>query len=117
MLFFCVWLTVLFCCAYGYTFSFGKSAKYDSIELYDKADDLYKEGRYDQALKGYAQFLQEHPQSTLTVAAKFYTAECYRKKGNTEKALNYYEGLINEYKKGFWIDNAKERIAEIKTNK
>lgn len=99
-------------CTNGYTFGLRKP-KADSVKLYDKAHDSYLKGKYKEAEKGYQEFMKKHPDSLLIETALYYTARCYTEDKNYNQAISYYKQLLIKYKKGFWVDSAKEEIVKI----
>ena len=102
---------------FAYAEAYENENKFETLEIYNKAQDLYKEGKYDQAVEEYLEFLKLYPDNTLGVAAMYYTAESYQKQGKNDKAAEYYKKLIDKYRKGFWVDSAKENLKTISLRK
>lgn len=114
------WLLIVVICAVltacganGYSFNFG-GAKSDSVKTYDKAHELYLEGKYNEAEKGYEEFIKNYPDSQLVEAALYYAAKCCSQQEEYDKALSYYKQLLEKYKEGFWVDSAKEEVMKIR---
>lgn len=103
-------------CTNGYSFGPRKS-KADSVKLYDKAHDLYLKGKYKDAEKEYQEFIKKYPDSLLVETALYYTARCYTEDKNYTQALSYYKQLLTKYKKGFWVNSAKEDVVKIQAIK
>lgn len=114
-LFILIVFVFLFNCTSGKAFIFSSNKKYDTIELYDKAHDQYKDGKYKEAIVEYQKFLDKYPANTLAVAAYYYMAKSYEETGNYAKARSCYQQVIEKYKKGFWVDSAKDDIRKIKS--
>lgn len=98
-------------------FSIASYAEVETVKTYNKAHDLYKKGKYEEAIKQYQAFMNKYPDSQLKVAALFYTAQCYQKENHNSEATKCYQEVINKHKKGYWVDSAKEEIKELKEKK
>ncbi|MDE2090128.1 MAG: tol-pal system protein YbgF [Gammaproteobacteria bacterium] len=64
---------------------------------YQKAFDLLRQGRYDQAVKAFRAFLAAHPKSRLDGNAQYWLAEIYYVKGNSKAALTEFHKVVNQY--------------------
>jgi pentatricopeptide repeat protein len=61
----------------------------------EKANQLFKEKKYDEAIASYQQFLEKNPaayQVSLSIA------DCYQEKGEIEKAMEIYNKMIEQAK-------------------
>ena len=63
--------------------------------LFEQAEWLVSEDRCDQAVDALDRYLQQFPDGRYYLTAHFYRAECLRKLGKYDKALNDYELLIS----------------------
>ena len=75
-------------------------------ELYDKTLEYYREGRYQEAIEGFKNFLKIYPGSHLADNAYFWTGECYRALKNYKEAILAYQKVINGYPKGNKVPSA-----------
>ena len=97
---------------------------YDIVTRLRIADSYYEEGRYDEAITEYQQFLNMHPTNKLASYAQYQVAMSYFKQITTidrnarffKDALAGFEALIDNYPKSPYLDESKERI-RILTNK
>lgn len=109
-----LFLVVVFAVCAVCTISYAGKEKFETLEAYNKAQGLFENEKYDEAIKAYDDFIKKYPSNSLAVAAKYYSAECYRKEDKDSKAISGYEGLIEEYNDGFWVDNAVKRLKQLK---
>jgi Tfp pilus assembly protein PilF len=61
----------------------------------EKANQLFKEKKYDEAIASYQQFMEKNPaayQVSLSIA------DCYQEKGEIEKAIELYNKIIEQAK-------------------
>jgi tol-pal system protein YbgF len=90
-------------------------------EFYDKTLTIYKEGKYEEAVTGFKNFIKKYPKSDLTDNAQFWIGESYMALKQYEQAILAYQGVIKEYPKGNKVPNAMLRQAlafyEIKDTK
>jgi tol-pal system protein YbgF len=68
-------------------------------EMYDRAQDEYKKGRYDAAVTAFRLLLTQFPQSALVPSAHFWIAECYVKARDFGRGIEEYEQVITRYPK------------------
>lgn len=69
--------------------------------LYYKAVALEDSGRHDEAAKGFAEFLRDHPDDFLTPLARFGLGRAHEARGNAAEALLQYQALGEDRKGGF----------------
>lgn len=82
------------------------------IARYRRAKRSYKKGKWEEAVREFGEFLSNYPDSPLNPPARFFSAESYRKLGNTEKAREYYRVLVKEEGTG-WALLASQRLREL----
>jgi tol-pal system protein YbgF len=68
-------------------------------EAYDRAQQHYSQGRYDEALTSFRSFLVQYPDSPLISNAHFWMGECYVRARDYERALEQYEHVLKKYPK------------------
>jgi len=68
-------------------------------EMYDRAQDEYKKGRYYAAVTAFRMVLTQYPQSSLVPNAHFWIAECYVKTRDFGRGIEEYEQVITRYPK------------------
>lgn len=69
----------------------------EGAAAYQKAFDLLRQGRYDQAVKALRAFLAAHPKSRLDGNAQYWLAEIYYVKGNNKAALTEFHKVVDQY--------------------
>lgn len=79
--------------------------------LYDNIHAIYREGKYNEALEGFRDFLKKYPESDLADNAQFWIGECYMTLKQFEKAILSYQEVIKKYPKGNKVANAMIRQA------
>lgn len=79
--------------------------------LYDKTYAVYKDGRYQEAIEGFKDFLKKYPASDLADNAQFWIGECYMNLKQYEKAILSYQEVIKNYPNGNKVANAMLRQA------
>ncbi len=68
----------------------------DSLVFIDRATQLFNEKNYDEALTVLQQFLEKNPNA---YQAHILVGDCYREKGDLDKAIEVYNRAIEEAKK------------------
>ncbi len=68
-------------------------------EAYDRAQQDYAQGRYDEALASFRLFLVQYPDSPLIPNAHFWMGECYVRARDYERGLEQYEHVVKKYPK------------------
>ncbi len=61
----------------------------DSI-TYEAAENVYMKGNCDEAIKSFETYLKKFPVGYFAINAHYYQADCLRKSGKKEEALNSY---------------------------
>ncbi len=89
--------------------------------FYDKTLATYKEGKYEEAVTGFKNFIKKYPKSDLADNAQFWIGESHMALKQYEQAILAYQGVIKKYPKGNKVPNAMLRQAlafyEIKDKK
>ncbi len=81
------------------------------IEMYDNALASFKEEKFDDAIDGFGNFLNEYPKSDLADNAQFWIGECYMALKQYEQAILAYQDVIKKFPKGNKVPNALLRQA------
>jgi tol-pal system protein YbgF len=68
-------------------------------DAYDRAQQDYAQGRYDEALASFRLFLVQYPDSPLIPNAHFWMGECYVRARDYERGLEQYEHVVKKYPK------------------
>ncbi|WP_147821515.1 tol-pal system protein YbgF [Salidesulfovibrio onnuriiensis] len=77
--------------------------------LYDRAYDLYKEGKYEDARSYWAEFVKSFPKHPYVASALFWQGQSYYKMKNYSNAAVLYDDVIQKYPK-----SSKYRAAMLK---
>jgi len=89
--------------------------------FYDKTLTTYKEGKYEEAVTGFKNFIKKYRKSDLADNAQFWIGESYMALKQYEQAILAYQGVIKKYPRGNKVPNAMLRQAlafyEIKDKK
>jgi len=75
-------------------------------DFYDEAMALYKEGKYQEAIEAFKDFLGKYPTSELADNAQFWIGESYMAMKQYEKAILAYQEAIKKYPDGNKVPNA-----------
>ena len=67
------------------------------------------------AIDRFREVLKNDPQYTGRDAVYYHLAEALRQNGQKEEALPYYDRLIKEFEQSEHLENARKRVAELKT--
>jgi tetratricopeptide (TPR) repeat protein len=81
-----------------------------SEDLYDDGHDLYSAKKYDEALETLQKAYEFDPDN---VNAIYFIGRSYHQKGDTDKAKEYYNILIENYSDTGRADEARDRMAEL----
>jgi tol-pal system protein YbgF len=76
------------------------------VELYDNALALYKEGKHEDAILGFKDFLKKYPKSDRADNAQFWVGESYFALRQYEQAILAFNDVIKNYPKGNKVANA-----------
>ena len=83
----------------------------EELELYDTSMALFKEGKYEDAMKGFEALIKKYPNSDRADNAQFWIGECYMGLKQYEKAILAYQEVIKKYPKGNKVPSAMLRQA------
>jgi len=86
-------------------------AKSLEVESYDISLASFKEGRYEEAMDGFKDFLKRFRKSDRADNAQFWIGECYMALKQYEQAILAYQEVIKKYPKGNKVPNAMLRQA------
>ena len=86
-----------------------------AADIYNKAVNLYGQGRWNAAKEYFHRYLAEYSDTPLYVTCLYYLAYCYQQLKNTREAMSLYHKVIDEAKGGdaFWGEMAEKRIQEL----
>jgi len=87
----------------------GTSAS-EEQKAYDKAFGYMKQGKYEQATKGFRDFLEQHPKSRLASNAQYWVAEANYVVRNFKVALEEFNKVVTSYPKSAKVSDAKLKI-------
>lgn len=93
-------------------------------QLYDTAYGDYTKGRYDLAIAGFQQYIQQYPNTDLTDNAQYWTGECEFAQKKYEQAINDFDTLLRRWpqsdkapgallKKGYALDALNRRAEAV----
>jgi len=82
-------------------------------ELYNMSLSLYKEGKYNNALKKLKKFIEKYPNSDLADNAYFWIGNCYMFMRKYEHAILAYQKVIEKYPYGDKVSSSmlKQAVA------
>jgi len=75
-------------------------------EVYGAAYQAFKEEKYEEARKGFQNFLKQYPNTEYSDSAQFWIGEGYYFERNYEQAILEYEKVIKNYPQGNKAPNA-----------
>jgi tol-pal system protein YbgF len=79
--------------------------------LYDVNMDIYRKGKYEEAIVGFKNFLKKYPKSKLADNAAFWIGESYMALKQYEQAILSFQRVIKKYPRGNKVPNATLRQA------
>jgi tol-pal system protein YbgF len=80
-----------------------------AADLYDKTMASYREGKYEEAVHGFRNFLEKYPTLDLADNAQFWIGECYMAQRQYEQAILAYQKVIKKYPQGNKVPSAMLR--------
>ena len=78
-------------------------------DLYNNTLNLFKEGKTDEAFKGFKSFLDKFPKSELAGNAQFWIGECHMSNKQYNLAILAYQAVIEKYPTNNKVPNAMLR--------
>ena len=88
--------------------SFGSSQR--AFGPYSEAEAFYRQANYPKAIKKYQQYLASNPQGNLAAISEYYIAKSYLASGDTAKARENFERVIEKFPRTSWSAFAKEQL-------
>ena len=88
-----------------------KTPKTNELTLYNSALATYREGKYQEAMEGFRDFVKQYPKSDLADNAYFWIGESYMSLKRYEQAILAYQEVIKKYPKGNKVPSALLRQA------
>lgn len=85
-------------------------------EVLEYADLLFSRDQFGIAAQQYQIFIKENPNSPNIQIAWFRLGECYLKVNQEEDAVDTFQYLVNEFKKGPFVGSAAYRLAVLRFN-
>lgn len=80
-------------------------------QIYDMALNLYREGKYEDSISLFQEFIKRFPKSDRADNAYFWIGECYMALRQFSQAILSYDKVIKNYPKGNKVPNAMLRQA------
>jgi TolA-binding protein len=81
-----------------------------SFGPYSEAETFYKKGNYPKAIEKYQEYLAINPQGNLAAIAAYYIAKSYLASGDTAKAREGFDRVIQQFPGTSWSEFAKEQL-------
>jgi tol-pal system protein YbgF len=88
-----------------------KIPKSKELELYETSMSFFREGKFEQAMEGFKDFLKDYPKSDRSDNSQFWIGECYMALRQYEQAILAYQKVIKKFPKGNKVPNAMLRQA------
>ncbi len=85
-----------------------------SYGSYAEAEKAFSRGKYEKAIAGYRDYLEQNPGSSMAVIAEYYIGKSYAAMGMTGEAEKVYRDVIKKYPQSSWADFSQKRLDEIK---
>jgi len=76
------------------------------LTLYNATLATYKEGKFEESIRGFKNFLKEYPESDLADNAHFWIGESYMALKQYEQAILAFQEVIKKYPKGNKVPGA-----------
>jgi len=85
--------------------------KTNELTLYNSSLATYREGKYQEAMEGFQDFVKQYPKSDLADNAYFWIGESYMSLKRYEQAILAYQEVIKKHPKGNKVPSALLRQA------
>jgi tol-pal system protein YbgF len=88
------------------------------VELYDRSLALFKEGKHEEAIQSFKDFLKKYPKSDRADNALFWVGESYFALKQYEQAILTFNDVIKNYPKGNKVPSAllRQSLAFVEIN-
>lgn len=74
--------------------------------LYNASKDSFDQGRFEESMEGFKEFLDRYPNSGLADNAQYWIGECYMALKKYDRAIAAYEDVKNDYPEGNKVPDA-----------
>ncbi len=88
-----------------------------SSQIFNAAYGDYNQGKYDLAVSGFQNCLQQYPSSLMASKSQYWLGESYLAKGDLDKALSEFEKVVTMYPKNAEVPKAELKKAIILTRR
>jgi tol-pal system protein YbgF len=88
----------------------GAAASGSDGELYDASFELLKDGRYDEAARGFRQLLETWPQSSYAGNSQYWIAETLYVQRDFAKALPEFTRVVDSYPRSSKVGDALLKV-------
>ena len=85
-------------------------------DSYDKIFPLVRSKRYDDAIKGYQQFIAEYPDSILVANSRYWLAQIYNLQGRTDEAERQYLNVAQQFPSSAKAADAWYKLGQLYAN-
>ncbi|MFA6600544.1 MAG: tetratricopeptide repeat protein [Candidatus Omnitrophota bacterium] len=80
---------------------------------YSEGETLFNQGKYEEAIVNYSQYLNENPQGNMAVISKYYIARSHVALGQAALAKPVFEGIIKDHSDSVWANFSKNQLSEL----
>ncbi|MBP9865431.1 MAG: tetratricopeptide repeat protein [Candidatus Omnitrophica bacterium] len=84
---------------------------------YSEAEVAYNQGNYQEAVDKYSAYVAENPEGNLAVIAQYYMARSYANLGQTDKARERYNQIIEKHPDLVWAKFSEGQLQELQVEK
>jgi tetratricopeptide (TPR) repeat protein len=98
----------------GWAQSQGQEKLLNPGELYDSSMDLYRQGKWEEAIQGFSKIVQSAPVSRLASYSQYMIGVCYLKMEKYEEAIQTFEPYLKKYPEGDRVNEAEKGIQTAK---
>ena len=74
--------------------------------LYNASKDSFDQGRFEEGMEGFKEFLDRYPKSELADNAQYWVGECYMALKKYDRAIAAYEDVKKKYPEGNKVPDA-----------
>ncbi|OQA55571.1 MAG: Outer membrane protein assembly factor BamD [Candidatus Omnitrophica bacterium ADurb.Bin277] len=85
-----------------------------SYGSYAEAEKAFSRGKYEKAIMGYRDYLEQNPGGSMAVIAEYYIGKSYAAMGMAGEAEKVYRDVIEKYPQSSWAGFAQKRLDEVK---